>query len=172
MLTRHRLLAPSAVMIALPVLAADALQVKTGLWETTTTSKMSGISIPADALAQMPPAQRAQMEQMMKQMTGAQSVKDRSCVTQKDLQDGPFRDQADPDAGNCKYTQVAATTRRQEWSFQCSSQGANVTGKMTLEASDSTHVKGLIDAKGDQGGMNIQFTAQWLSASCAGADKE
>jgi len=172
MLHLPRAIGPAAVMIALPVLAADALQVKTGLWETTSTTTLSGMAIPADRLAKMPPAQRAQMEQMMKQMSGTKSVKDRSCVTQKDLQEGAFRNRADQDGGHCTYKQVSGTARHQEWAFQCSNDEGNATGKMTLDAPDSTHVRGVVEMRSDRGNANISLAAQWISASCAGADKD
>lgn len=160
--------------IALPVLAADSLQVKTGLWETTTISNMSGISIPADALTKVPPAQRAQMEQMMKQMgaRGPQTHKTRSCVTEKDLKDGAFRGVDGSDPQHCKYTPVSSTPRHQEITFVCSNEGHAGTGRMVIDAPDSTHVQGTIDVKSDAVTMNIKFTSQWLSASCAGADKD
>jgi hypothetical protein len=164
-----------AALIALPVLAADTLQVKLGLWETTVTinnSAMKGMSIPAEQLAQLPPAQRAQMEQMLKQMSGAKPITSRSCVTQKDLEEGAFRAQSKQDAGKCTYKQVAGTARHQDWTFQCSSAEDNATGKMTLDAPDSTHVQGAVDMKSARGSTSIKLASQWISTSCAGADKD
>lgn len=160
----------AAVLVTLPVLAADALQVKTGLWETTTISNMSGITLPAEQLAKVPPAQRAQMEQMFRQMgaRGPQTHKQKSCVTEKDLKEGAFRN-AGSGQQNCKYTQVASTARHQEITFQCSNQGHAGSGRMVIDAPDSTHVQGTIDVKSDAVTMNIRLSAQWLSASCAGA---
>jgi len=164
----------TAVMIALPLLAADGLQVKTGLWETTTLSNSSGFSMPADAAAKMPPAQRAQMEQMMKQLgaRGPQTRKTKSCVTDKDLKEGAFRGANGNDRENCKYKQVSATARRQDFTFQCSNEGHTGSGHMVIDAPDSTHVQGTIDIKTDTVTMNIKLSGQWLSSSCAGADKD
>jgi len=167
---RHRLFAFIAAICALPVLAADALQVKTGLWETTATSTISGMSIPAEQLAKIPPAQRAQMEQMLKQRTMPRTNTDRSCITQKDLQDGAFRRQATQD-GNCTYKQVSATARHQEWAFQCSNDVGGATGTMTVDAPDSTHMRGQLEMKSSNGNASITLAGQWISASCAGADK-
>jgi hypothetical protein len=158
---------------ALPVLAADSLQVKTGLWETTTTMQMSGLSIPADQLAKMPPAQRAQMEQMMRSMGAAapRTSKNKSCVTEKDLKEGAFRDAIKNDQ-QCKYTTVSATARHQEYTFQCTEQGHAANGRMVLDATDGAHVQGTTDVKSDAANINIKFSSQWLGASCAGADKD
>ncbi len=160
------------VAIALPVLAADSLQVKTGLWENTVTIQMSGMSIPADTLAKMPPAQRAQMEQMMRNMgVGApRTQKEKSCITEKDLKEGAFRSAAENNQ-QCKFTTVTATARRQEYTFQCDQQGHAANGRMVIDASDSTHVQGTADMKSDAANVNVKFSAQWLGASCAGADK-
>jgi NACalpha-BTF3-like transcription factor len=160
------------IAASLPVLAADSLKVKTGLWETTTTMQMSGVSMPADALAKMPPAQRTQMEQMMKQMgVGAPRVStDRSCVTEKDLQEGAFRN-AGEDMKQCKYTTVSATARHHEYTFQCAQDGHTASGRMVIDAADSTHVQGSADIKSAAANMSMKFSAQWLGASCAGADK-
>lgn len=161
------------VAVALPVLAADSLQVKTGVWETTTTMQMSGMSIPADTLAKMPPAQRAQMEQMMRNMgAGApRTDKRKSCVTEKDLKEGAFRNPAENNQ-QCKYTTVSSTARHQEYTFQCSEQGHIANGRMVLDAADSMHVQGTADVKSDAANINIKFTSQWLGANCAGADKD
>jgi Protein of unknown function (DUF3617) len=169
---RLRMIGLTAMTIALPALAADALQVKTGLWETTSTITLSGMRMPAEQLAKLPPAQRAQMEQMMKQMTGERPITDRSCVTQKDLQEGAFRKQAEQDAGRCSYTQVTGTARHQEWTFQCSNAEGEANGRMTMDAPDSTHVQGALEMKSTRGNTNIKFAARWISASCAGADKD
>lgn len=167
---RHRLTGLLVMMTSLPLLAADALQVKTGLWETTATSTISGMSIPAEQLAKIPPAQRAQMEQMLKRGSAPKSTTDRSCITQKDLQEGAFRSQATQD-GNCTYRLVSATARHQEWAFQCTSSDGNATGKMTVDAPDSTHMHGQLDMKSSRGNASITLVGQWIAASCAGADR-
>ena len=160
------------IAAAMPVLAADSLQVKTGLWETTTTMQLAGVSIPADTLAKMPPAQRAQMEQMMRSMgAGApRTQKEKSCITEKDLKEGAFRNATEQNQ-QCKYTTVSATARHQEYTFQCMEQGHAANGRMVLDAADGTHVQGTADVKSDAANINIKFSSQWLGASCAGADK-
>jgi Protein of unknown function (DUF3617) len=159
-----------AAAIALPLLAADGLAAKTGLWETTTVMNTGAIAIPADALAKIPPAQRAQMEQMFKQMgaRGPTTTQSKSCVTEKDLKEGAFRQQAEP-GSNCKYTAVTDTPRKQEWTFQCTGSGA-ATGRMQVDAADSTHVHGTMEVKTAQVTMNMKFDSTWLGASCAGAE--
>jgi hypothetical protein len=169
---RVRSLGTMLLLVAMPVLAADSLAVKTGLWETTVTTSMSGMSLPADVLAKMQPAQRAQMEQMMKQMgTGApRTMKDKSCVTEKQLREGAFTNVGNDADQRCKYTPVSASARHQELTFQCSNAGHSASGRMVVDATDSTHVQGTADVKSESANLNIKFAAQWLSSSCAGAD--
>lgn len=171
---RHSLIGLSFAAIALPLLAADSLQVKTGLWETTIVSNATGMSMPPEQLSKMPPAQRAQMEQMMKQMSarGPRTHKEKSCITEKDLKEGAFRGADDNDKEHCKYTQVSSTPRHQEVTYACSGGGHSGNGRMVIDAADSTHVQGTIDFKSDSATINMKLTGVWLSASCAGADKD
>jgi len=176
-MTRLPLRTPALLFCAaltLPLLAADSLAAKTGLWETTLTTNSSGMAIPEDALAKMPPAQRAQMEQMFKQMgaRGPSTTTDKSCVTARDLQEGAFRKQLEEDGSNCKYTAVSSTPKHQEWVFQCAGRDNAATGRMVIDVVDSTHVRGTMDFKSQQMSMNMKFDSKWLGDSCAGADKD
>ncbi len=60
---------PIACLMALAAAPATAqatqLDVKTGLWEMTSTIQMHGPVIPPEALAQMPPAMRDKMTAMI-----------------------------------------------------------------------------------------------------------
>ena len=63
-----------------PALAQNApIDMRTGLWEVSTQRATTGMpqmpAIPPAALAQMPPAQRAQIEAMLKARRGAVSGK-------------------------------------------------------------------------------------------------
>jgi hypothetical protein len=170
----RRIALPAVILAALPVLAADALAVKPGLWETTVITAASGM--PTDALANIPPAQRAQIEAMMQQRgtAGPRTHKSKSCVTEKDLREGAFRQDRGEAAQRCKYTPVVSTGRRQEFALQCAGPGGapGGTGRFVVEAPDNAHVRGEFQMRSS--GMNIdaKFTSQWLASSCAGADKD
>ena len=65
-----RFLLALITLSAVALWAADNithLNVKEGLWETTSTRLMTGMGIPADSLAKMSPEQRAHVEAMMKE---------------------------------------------------------------------------------------------------------
>lgn len=160
--------------IALPLLAAEPLAVKLGLWKNTTTMLM-GIQIPPEQQAQldrMPEAQRAQMEQMMKQMgVGApRTTTTKSCITEKDLDENAFRDSIEQGGQECETKHVSGTSKRQEWTVSCKTPQGNATGRMVMEAQGNSRVTGSMDLRMPQGSMEMKFEGEWLSASCEGAD--
>jgi hypothetical protein len=156
---------------AFPVLAADSLNVKTGTWETTMTMKTSGMAMPAEAMANMGPEQRAQMAAMMKQMgQGApRTTTNKSCVTEKDLKEGAFR--AQQENSKCTYKQVAGSGNRQEMTFECPSQRGVSSGHMVVNATDNAHVSGEMHLKAEGMTVDSTFTSKWLGATCAAEDK-
>jgi hypothetical protein len=160
--------------VALPLLAAEKLGAKTGLWETTTTMTMGGGAMPAmpaippEMLANMPPAQRAQMEQAMQVMSGKPTTV-KSCVTEKDLEQGAFRQQAQQDT-QCTFTVVSSTAKRQETTFQCTTPTGPADGKLAVDVVDANHVKGTMQVKAMQMSIESKFESKWLGADC-GATK-
>ncbi len=157
---------------ALPALAADGLNVKTGTWETTLTTKTSGMTMPAEAMANMNPQQKAQMEAMMKQMSaaGPRTITDKSCVTEKDLKEGAFRGQQEKDS-SCTYKPVATSGRHQEMTFECPGKRGVSSGHMVVDATDSSNVKGEMHIKAEGVTIDSTFTSKWLGPTCADADK-
>ena len=159
-------------LAAVPALAADGLAVKTGTWETTLTTKASGMTMPAEAMAKMNEQQRAQMEAMMKSMGSAapKTMTSKSCVTDKELKEGAFRAQQDKD-NPCTYKPVVTTGKRQEVTFECPGTHGVSSGHMTVDALDSNNVKGEMHIKASGATIDTTFTSKWLSPSCADADK-
>ena len=149
------------------------LDVKTGEWETTMIQQGLGAimasAMPPGMLDKMPPEQRAKMEERMKAMSGAQTTVTKSCITKEKLAQA-----FDPGANQrqqCKRTVVISTSIRQEATITCESDKAKSTGKMTLEAIDSTHIKGSMQvavamAKGPSD-INFSFTSKWLGPVCS-----
>ena len=90
-----RILLGVAFLWALPSWTADAVQpldVKPGLWETTTTTEMGGMPpMPADVLAKMTPEQRAKFEAAMKARAaqGAKTTTRRTCLDQGRAEQAP-----------------------------------------------------------------------------------
>lgn len=160
--------------VALPLLAAEKLNVNTGLWETTTTRNIGGMTIPAlaalppEVLANVPPGQLTQMERAMKAGSW-HSITARACVTEKDLADGAFRQQSQQDM-KCSFTVVSNTSKRQVSTFQCSSPAGPADGRLTVDVVDAGLLKGTMLMKTQRTSVETSFDAKWVGADC-GATK-
>ncbi len=148
------------------------LNVKTGLWQVTATSSISGLPpIPPDMQArldQMTPEQRAAI---MSRFGGApHTTTYKDCVTQKDLNTNAF---SGPDQ-KCKWDVLTSTGSDMEVrGGSCEAgrnQGMNTDVDVKLHAIDSEDVKGWVHgtATGNGRTVNISntFTGKWLSATC------
>src|SRR5437868_5425364 len=95
-------IAISTVLLPVVLAAADtpALNVRLGLWETTSTTNVGG-QMPIDT-SKMTPEQKARMEAAMRGMLGKHTNTTTSCLTKERLERGTFTDEQDrPD---CKTT--------------------------------------------------------------------
>lgn len=153
----------TGLAITLPLLAAERLAVKVGLWENTATMSMS---MPPEALQKMPAAQRAQMEAVLKQMSTPQTVTEKSCMTEKDLDGTAFREALTQPGMDCEYTTVASTSKRQEITMQCKSAGGPVTGRITVDVQSDTQVRGTMEMRSSQANVDAKFESKWLAAAC------
>lgn len=145
------------------------LNVKTGLWETTTTWTIGGeMPIPASMLNKLTPEQRARLEERMKANSAANTHTDtdKKCLTKEDLE------KADFGAGkeNCKQTIVTSTSAKAEGNFSCEVEGAKMSGTVEIEAIDQEHVKGSAHGTATGGGRTMTssetFTSKWLAPAC------
>jgi hypothetical protein len=154
--------------------AAD-LDIKVGLWETTTTMQMAGLpNIPAaqvseEALAKMPPEQRARIEAMMKSRVGGGTspIVSKSCITRDSLAGGSaFSRQQN----NCTSKVVTSTAAKQQVHVECDQQGTKMAGDLTVDRIDAEHTKGQMVMKGNVQSRPIEtkmsFETKWLSAEC------
>ncbi len=144
--------------------AADVtpLNLKPGLWETTSVSERSGMpTLPPDKLASMPPEARARIQAMSAPSTTTRQ----SCRTDKDLR--PFTDDRNK---SCTQTVVTSSSTKQELKMECNMTGNTGTGTVTIEAKDPEHVNGLVQMHIGNNGRNmdmkVTITAKWISSSC------
>jgi len=160
------------VFAALPVLAADSLPVKPGLWETTVEIDMAGLTLPDSVTASMTPEQRAKMEAVMKQMAsqGPRTTTTKNCVTAEELKNGEFNAARAAQDQNCKYQVVSSTPKRREMTMTCGGQ-MNASGHMVLNIADDANVQGDMQMKMQQSNMNMKFRSHWLGASCPAEEK-
>ncbi len=143
---------------------------KPGLWETTTTSEMSGMpampQIPPEALARMPPEQRARIEAMMKSMGGPKTTTTKACITKESLQMGlDFGRQQ-----SCTQKMVNSSSSKQQIHVECAQGKTKSTGDLTVERLDAEHAKGNMTMQVSEGGpqmnMKMSFQSKWLSSDC------
>jgi len=132
---------------------ATGFGLKPGLWEVRivkqvvdgrdTTAQLAGASDKLQqAMANMPPEQRARLEAMLKQRGGAQGSNGgfRICVTPEMAQrDKPIVDKE----GRCQPATASRNGNQTTYEFHCSNNGVTTSGKGTAVASGdliTTHV--------------------------------
>jgi len=155
-----------AVALAGSMTAAHAqtLDVKPGLWETTSTTDTGGM--PSMDLSKVPAEQRARMEAAMKARMGKPTT-NRSCMTKEKLEKG-FQDQKDADS-SCKRTMVVNTRSVQEIKFECENP-RKTSGTLHFEALSRESVKGTVKIVSTDGtrsmNINSSIEAKWLGDNC------
>ncbi len=169
-LTTWRLLAGLA--LAAPALAADGLDIKTGLWETTITTQLAGApAVPPSVLEKMSPEQRAKMLAAAKQAAarGPSTIVEKSCVTAADLQKGAFKAGTDDEDEDCTHKITAQTKSLQQMTLTCTGEMPR-TAVFRVEALDREHVKGSIENVSGPSRSSLQISGRWLGNDCKGID--
>jgi hypothetical protein len=176
-----KILLTTALLCPLAAWAQDIkpFDAKLGLWESTSSAEISGMpampampAIPQETLDRMPPAQRAQVEAMMKGR-GAGSPRtstSKFCIDQDSLRKAFYSSDK-----SCTTKLVSATASTQQIHVECNG-AAKGAGDLTLERVDAEHMKGAMvmkmtgDARGGGAGrsmdMKVTFSNKWLSADC------
>jgi len=160
---------------SIAVWAADkpvALNVKTGLWQSTTTISTGGeMPVPSSLLERLTPDQRARLEERMKASSGdrTNTFTEKHCVTKEDLQNG-FRLGGTPKEAECTQTILTSTSTKAEVKMVCSIENIKGEGTIEVEASNPENVKGSGHITSSGGGRTMNssstFTAKWMGANC------
>ena len=164
---------------ALPLFADPAaapvkspnLRIRTGLWQSTVTTNISGeLPIPDDVLARMTPEQRKSIQDQMT-ASKAQNAKPRVsqiCITQEKLNNGFQLDNTTHP--NCKRTIMADTATAMEVHEVCTENGGTTDVSihyraLTPESLEGTnHVEMVRQGKTMVSDGTIQ--GKWLGADC------
>lgn len=172
----------AVIFVAVPTLwAADLvpMDVKTGQWETTTTTQITGMpqqahqmpQLTPEQLAQIPPEQRARIQAMMAQMSGGapRTTTTKYCAKKEDLTKLPLNNEP-----SCKTNVVSSSSRKQVIQVDCDRNGRKQTGTMTIEALGPESMKFTVVASGGEGkaanmSMSISGTSKWLGPVCSDA---
>jgi len=169
---RNQLFLALIVFGSLTLCATDNItpfNVKEGLWEVTVSHSMSGMpatpNIPPDALAKVPPEQRARVEAMMK--GGPSTDVRKECVTKEKLEKhSAFSN----NRGDCTRTVVTSTASKLEVKFHCEEKQSSSDGTFLMEAMGSDDVKGTMHMVSNSNGhtMNMDFTiaSKYLGPAC------
>lgn len=152
------------LMLSSLSLHAEPLDVKLGLWKTTSTTDISGMPVPDEVLRNLPPDRRARFESAMKarRANGPKSHTENTCITKKDL-DRPFN--KNDDDKNCKYTIVSATHTHAEYKIECTGPEAH-NGVMHIEALSRESIKATIKMNTGNGTVTNETTSKWVAADC------
>ena len=163
----------AVTFLALTLWAADniaPLNVKEGLWEVTVTHSMSGMpampNIPPDALAKMPPDQRARIEAMMNGQPSTDVRKE--CITKEKLEK---HSAFSANRGDCTRTVVSSTGSKLELKFHCEEKQSSSDGTFVMEALASDNVKGTMHSviktsSGKTMNMDFTITSKYLGSAC------
>lgn len=176
----------TAALLAAFALAAHAEappKRKPGLWEVTQTqqgSQIGGQALPsqseiAEMMAQMPPEQRKQMEEMMRQrgvgMSAARPNAVRYCLTPEMAQ----RDELATPPGadmKCRHDVKPSSAKEMRFSFSCSGPNGKLEGEgRSWDVSPegyktATTMRGTVE--GQPMTMQVEQTGRWLGADCKG----
>jgi Protein of unknown function (DUF3617) len=187
------------LMYSVAVWAADKIppmNIKTGLWEITSTSTQSGeMPIPPRVLAAMTPEERAQVEEEKATPEPPETETEKKCVTKEDLNSGwEFGNKEALDrnlqltqtqkaagdamitAMNLKRTLVTATSNKLDVRLTFEIAGENIEETVQVEALSPEKVKGSehmrIMAGGKTNDLNTTFTGKWIAPVCIAGPKK
>lgn len=166
----------AATLVLLGTIHAPALaqKMRPGLWETTVN--MGGemgaqMARMQQQMANLPPAQRAQIEAMMaSQGVGVGVGKPntvRSCITPEMA----ARDQFNPGDRNCRSMSHTRSGNTVRFRFACDGERGGTAegeGEFTIVSDAETRGKMFVNAtrQGQTMRMDMQSTSKWLGADC------
>jgi hypothetical protein len=153
-----------------PTAASTKLQplnVKPGLWESTTTYTRAGeLPISQATLDRLPPEQRARLEERLK-ANGTSTMTYKSCLKKEDLENPDFTDKK-----QCTWTTLESSSTKAKGSAVCNypESEMKLSGTGEIIAVDQEHVKGNIHMIATGSGRKMTtdgvLTAKWLGSSC------
>jgi len=166
---RHTSLALPLILLAMNISArAEPLNVKPGLWETTTTSVKQGARRPTN-LDKLTPEQRAKVEQKLDNQVKTETNTVISCLKDAQIRSGEAFIGKSHQA-TCSHTFLTRTPDDLIANLQCS--GANgMTGRIEIHAADPEHMSGKIQMTyGAEDKLQLlnrsEVNARWIKSEC------
>jgi hypothetical protein len=160
-----------AASFSIAVLAqAPAIDLKLGLWETTTVASVDMGGTPPMDTSKMTPQQKAKMEEAMKIAGSQHTDTQRRCITKDDIGKSFF-----PSAQEGCTDAITANTRSVlDITRTCRGTRAE-TSQVHMEALSRESIKGTVASTTTQGDrnqkMHILFTSKWVAADCGTAKR-
>ena len=154
----------SAIVLA----QAPVLDVKMGLWEISSVTRIAG-QMPGMDTSKMTPQEKAQMEAAMKSMMGTDHpIVSKTCVTREKFDKSNFL-MEDSKGMTCKQTTTTNTHTALEAHVVCA--GAHsMTIQMHVDALSPTSFKGTMKSSTTENGKTLTadatMTGKWLAAEC------
>jgi hypothetical protein len=156
---------------SVPCLAAGvSFDVKPGLWELQTSGSSSGMpQIPPDALAKLPPDQRAIAAAMLFAIISQASMPHsmQFCLTPEQLRQG--LDLNRMGGKDCQRTVQSSSPTGLDMMVDCSAREA-MSGDVHLRVVDRTTVAGTVDVRAGQDPNSFKIRqdlhGRWLGAAC------
>src|SRR5262245_23502371 len=175
MVLKHCCALVTCMGFACAAFAADKLNIKTGLWELTTVTSVSGMPpIPKEMLEKLSPEQRAAVEEGMQHEANRppETQVSKECITQKDLED-PFTGKEENK--DCKHTIVSRSSTTQEIRLVCNGTPKG-SGSFKVSTPTPESMTGNLNIKMGEGKETMKIEAKvsgkWLSATCPKEEEE
>jgi Protein of unknown function (DUF3617) len=146
---------------------AEPLDVKTGLWEITITSEMSGM-LPID-MSKATPEEKARFETAMKsvQARGPRTHVHKSCMTKEKVEREPFQEK---EKGSCTRTVISST--RTLWRAKRMCSDPKIVDESKIEALSRERIKGTFQVNESENKhatvIHVSIAGKWLGSDCGG----
>lgn len=139
--------------------------VKMGLWETTLTSKIGGMTLPPDVVARL--------QAMGRPVPGApHTTVTHGCLTPAEWQKDMER-MNKPNNADCDFSNQEASSSKYSFDISCKTRGGTMNGHLEMLIDDSGHSHGSYHMSSDQTGPNGQtfsmdatIETHYLGADC------
>ncbi|MEQ1619755.1 MAG: DUF3617 domain-containing protein [Methylococcales bacterium] len=170
---KFKLLTLPLVLLTISTLAqAEPLNVKPGLWETTTTIEKRSAK-PPNNLDKLTPEQREKVEQQLAARVKKETHTVKSCLKEEQINSGEAF-AGGTHNGACTHTFATQTANEQIASLDC--KGANpMSGKVEMHSEDPEQMTGTITMTyGPNDKLQLlttsEITAKWLGSDCGKVD--
>lgn len=174
---RSSLLPVAALAAASTVLAADAFNIRPGLWNTTTTTQYSGAPLYVEG---MPESSRGDYAKQWASMVNKPMVHrdPTDCISEKDIRDsGRMIEEFKKDRGSCTHSISRQTSSQMVAVVECKDGKVTTRTEIDYVASSPTAFRGTmkttINSPNGTTRMDMTLEGKWVAASCpAGSDDD